>query len=146
MKKYIISCVLFVVCALSVKSQNILNLNNIPDTKFPCIHNTKQSKEPPLIQFNNPTELSKFFSQKAQSNLSMAQGFFWAGIACELVGSILTGINASEGMELAGSVIMLGGGICEVVAVSNIIGHFKWDYRRKQVDLYLSPAGATLKF
>lgn len=143
MKKYIFSFVLLLVCAFAAHSQNVLNENNIPDTKFPCLYGTPDK----LIEFNNPTEASKYFSNKALSEITKAQKFFWAGLAFEAVGSVLTGISdGSQELTIAGSVCILGGAIFEAAAVSKVIGHFKWDYRRKQVDLYLNPTGATLRF
>lgn len=143
MKKYIISFVLLLVCAFAAHTQNVLNDNNIPYANFPCVYGDPDK----LIEFNNPTEASKYFSSKAQSDISKAQKYFWAGLAFEAVGGVLTGIsNDSYELNLAGSVCILGGAIFEAVAVSKVIGHFKWDYRRKQVDLYLNPTGATLRF
>lgn len=143
MKKYIICCVISLVCAFTAHSQNTLDINKIPYTKFPCTYETSNK----YIRFKDPTEASKYFSEKAQADISKAQKYFWTGLAFEAVGGVLTGIfNGNDGLNYAGSVCILGGTIFEAVAVSKVIGHFKWDYRRKQVDLYLNPTGATIKF
>ena len=148
MKKYIICFLISTFLALRASAQQQpLDFNNIPNATFPCsfVKNGGTGLED-LITFSTPVELSKYCSAKAQKKISNAQTEFWVGTALEVVGVTLVQVAQSNGGFLFGCAALIGGGVCEILAVSDIIGHFKWDYRRKQVDLYLLPNGATLRF
>lgn len=150
MKKFIICFVILVFCSLAAFSQegNVVNFKKLPETKFPCtLRNEIDSTD--TVTFWTPVELSKYCSDKAYSNLSSFQGCLIGGLCIQALGAGMYGyysLNHSDATRLVGAIAILGGAVCEVVAMANLIGHFKWEYSRKRVDMYLMPNGATIKF
>ena len=104
--------------------------------------------------FSTPVDLSVYCSAKAQKNITQAKNLAISGIVLDAVGGAMLGGVAASGVEgitaemldIFGIISIAAGTICETVGVVDLISHFQWEYRRKQVDLYLMPTGATLKF
>lgn len=125
-----------------------INFNKITETTFPAILvSGNERTKTRLTTIDTPMELSKYCSIQAQRNISKAQSNFAAGITLQIVGGAIYGGTDKYGYgPLIGVLMVAGGTVFEMVSIGNLIGHVKWDYRRKQVDMYLTPAGATIKF
>lgn len=166
MKKLLLLLLMFVSIVASaqekVKYQEV-NFNNIPRTEFPCaIYETQVQSlgndsstylSIPVDVFSTPRDLSVYCSDRAQKNITQAKNWVISGIVLDAVGGVMLGIAASsveertaERLDMLGIISIAAGTIFETVGVVDLISHFQWDYRRKQVDLYLMPNGATLKF
>lgn len=102
----------------------------------------------PINGFQNPFELSWYCSNKAENFLSKFARNETIGLCLMTAGALGYGIGSSVSDEIAaaGIVAIVAGAVCQVVGVYQLAYHFKWNYRKKQVDFYLSPASATLKF
>lgn len=147
MKKHIICLLISTLLASAASAQQVLNLDSIPDAAFPCCLVKHPGSENEVhIDFSTPAELSKYCSRKAQKRISNAQTDFWVGAALQVVGATFMQAAQGDSGFIFGCIALAGGSVCELAAISNVIGHFKWDYRRKQVDLYLAPNGAALRF
>lgn len=137
----------------NVKCKEV-DFNNIPRTEFPCAIFDSYYHEIPVEIFSAPVNLSVYCSNKAHKNITQAKSCVILGIVLDAFGGIMLGIAAgggvnerrSETLDLLGIISIAAGTICETVGVVDLISHFQWEYRRKQVDLYLMPTGATLKF
>ena len=144
MKKLLLLLLMFVSVVVSAQEKvkyNAVDFNNIPRTEFPCAF---YDISIPVDVFSTPRDLSVYCSDKAQKNITHAKNWAISGIVLGAVGGIMLGIDAD--VDLLGIISIAAGTICETVGVVDLISHFQWEYRRKQVDLYLMPTGATLKF
>jgi len=147
MKKTIILLVALMVCSSVMAQTHRLNLNDIPNTQFPC--QMVDNKSGDSVTFYDYNQLSKSCSYYAQKKISNAETCLKVGLALQCGGAFLYGLSVYEDspyLSLAGLGMVAAGGVLELVSVCNVVGHFKWEYRRKQVDMYLSPAGATIRF
>ena len=125
-----------------------VSFNKIPQATFPCQLSSKTDTLPPLV-FNTARDLSIYCSGKAQDLIKKSQGFFVAGVTANVLGGVLFSYGAnggSEGEYVLGAIIMIGGAVFDIISVADLLGHWKWDYRRKQVDLYPTPAGVNVTF
>lgn len=158
MKKLLLLLLMFVSVVASAqenKKCHRLDLNNIPRTEFPCaIYSSSVYYEYQYVPsefFSTPVDLSVYCSAKAQKNITQAKNLAISGIVLDAVGGVMLGLAASgvgetTELNITGIISIAAGTICETVGIVDLISHFQWDYRRKQVDLYLMPNGATLKF
>lgn len=160
MKKLLLLLLMFVSVVASAqenKKCNRLDLNNIPRTEFPCaIYDSEGYLYLPSEFFSTPVDLSVYCSDRAQKNITQAKNLVISGIVLDAVGGMMLGLAASGGsgvgertaerLDMVGIISIAAGTICETIGVVDLISHIQWDYRRKQVDLYLMPNGATLKF
>lgn len=157
MKKLLLLLLMFVSIVASaqekVKYQEV-NFNNIPRTEFPCAIYDYDGLSADI--FSTPVALSVYCSDRAQKNITQAKNLVISGIVLDAVGGMMLGLAASGGsgvgertaerLDMVGIISIAAGTICETIGVVDLISHVQWDYRRKQVDLYLMPNGATLKF
>lgn len=145
MKKLILFAISIIIASASFAQMQDLKFNKIPEVTFPCRLNNPLDSTLSSVLYT-PNELSIYCSKRAQSSISKAQGFFYAGVAATAVGGVIASVAVRNRYIIAGDIIMVGGAVSSILSVGNLIGHFKWEYRRKQVDLYLNPTGVTLKF
>lgn len=139
MKKLVI--LLMLATTFVAFSQYEVDFNNLPDIKNTVTLNEQC--------FTNPVDLSKYCSKKAQQNITNAKKWLITSIVLEGVGGGLIGLASIEEKEkgyVLGLLTTATGAIFGTISVVDFVSHFQWEYRRKQVDLYLTPTGATLKF
>ena len=139
MKKLVI--LLMLATTFVAFSQYEVDFNNLPDIKNAVTLNENV--------FSNPVDLSKYCSKKAQQNITNAKKCLITSIALEGVGGGLMGLAMIEEKEkgfVLGLLTAATGAVFGIISVVDFVSHFQWEYRRKQVDLYLSPNGVTLKF
>lgn len=112
-----------------------IDWNHIPNMEFPS------------CGFRDPYHLSWYCSNMAEKRLRQFANNETAGFCLTVVGGGL--IVAGAGMKdvvAVGCVIGFAGLVFDVIGFYDLMHHFKWNYRKKQVDFYLSPTSATLKF
>ena len=137
MKKLVI--LLMLATTFVAFSQYEVDFNNLPDIKNIVTLNE--------TVISNPVDLSKYCSKKAQQNITNAKKWLITSIVLEGVGGGLMYLASIEEKEkVFGLLTTAAGAVFGIISVVDFVSHFQWEYRRKQVDLYLAPNGVTLKF
>lgn len=163
--RLIILALVLCVLGISAKAQNKtvvpdnisctkVDFNNLPHQDFPCFikDNSFNSFDRYGGEWGHvcttPQELSMYCSQKAQKCVNKAYTLSVTGACFLAVGGFLYGVgtDGSDGALVTGALLITTGGVLESLVGFKLINHKRWDYRRKQVDLYLTPGSATLKF
>lgn len=145
MKKLVI--LLMLATTFVAFSQQKIDFNHIPDMKLPIVMTDRYGYGTKVFQ--EPIDLSIYCSEKALKNLNNAKGCFITSVLFDGIGGGLIGVavaKGEDGLAAGGAIFAAIGVVLGTISVVDFVSHFQWEYRRKQVDLYLTPTGATLKF
>lgn len=144
MKKLVI--LLMLATTFVAFSQQKVDFNHIPDMKLPTVMQDKHGNG--MEVFQEPIDLSIYCSEKALQKLNSAKSCLITSVFFEGIGVGVIGLAVANGEDgvVGGAIFATIGAVFGIISVVDFVSHFQWEYRRKQVDLYLTPTGATLKF
>lgn len=138
-------CMFLSVVGNAQETKSVLDFSNLTVQTFPC--QTKDSLE--RLEFKTPLELSMYCSKRAEKAITGAHDDFVGSVVVSLLGG-LAYVAGSYGDKPTLSVVGLAGigvgAVLDIIGAMNYFSHLQWDYRRKQVDLYLSPTGVAIQF
>ena len=143
--KYFVKASLFFIILLvpaNLFAQTVpvkLEATDIPHQTFPCISSDS-------IVLNNPLDLSIYCSMRANNCIDHTYKVAIGGTIATLGGAVLLVTGDGNSFTTFGGFIIGVGCALNTVAFFDAINHLRWEYKRKQVDLYLKPTGATLIF